>query len=275
MICPVQPAGWSPSRRLGELEEAFHERHGQRIGPLACRVQPPIGGIEGPVLDRDIRRVTHDDVVAAGFEDLLQRREILGGVSEPADLRVGIEALVRQLQLVHAMQQRIPGGQVQGERRCPFERGQAAGFEGGDDEAEPGDRHRERVEVHAVDRVERPLHPGLHVQPRRPFRPAFVEPGERAEQEVARAAGRVDEPDPLQRALVQGRLQGLVEDELLDEHRGLQQGVGLLRVLGQVLVEVTEEPGGQVRVGEVADQVPVVRLGAPELDQPFRGLARW
>ena len=59
------------------------------------------------------------------------------------------------------------------------------------------------------------------------------EPGEAAEQEVPRAARRVDQPHLLQAELVDGRVEGPVENELLDEHRRLQQGVLLLRLLGE------------------------------------------
>jgi len=45
---------------------------------------------------------------------------------------------------------------------------------------------------------------------------------EGAEQEVAGAAGGVDHAEALERALVQGGLQGAVEDELLHEERGLK-----------------------------------------------------
>ena len=88
------------------------------------------------------------------------------------------------------------------------------------------------------------------------FFPGFASRrAKRAEQEVAGAAGRVDHPERRGRS---GRARGgsgsrpnssiagverQVEDELLDELRGLQQREGLLGVLGQVLVEVAEEAG--------------------------------
>jgi len=97
---------------------------------------------------------------------------------------------------------------------------------------------------------------------------AVYDPLEGAQEEVARSAGRVDHAEALQGPLGQGRLQGLIEDELLDELRGLQQGEGLPGVLGQVLVEVPQEAGGQVLIAEVPDEAPGLILLAPEGDDP-------
>ena len=94
--------------------------------------------------------------------------------------------------------------------------------------------------------------------------PAVQQSVEGAEQEVAGPAGRVDELEAFERAFLQGWFQGAVEDEFLDEDRGLQQRVGVLGVLGQVLVQVAEETGGQRRVRKVVD----------ERRRPRRGCAR-
>ena len=59
-----------------------------------------------------------------------------------------------------------------------------------------------------------------------------------AEQEVARAARRVDHPEALERTFRKRRLQGAVQDELLHELGRLQQGECLLRVVGEVLIQV-------------------------------------
>ena len=61
------------------------------------------------------------------------------------------------------------------------------------------------------------------------FLPPLDQPVEGAEQEVAGAAGRVDHLDGLAAELVDRRVERPVEDELLDELRGLQQRVGLPR----------------------------------------------
>ncbi len=73
--------------------------------------------------------------------------------------------------------------------------------------------------------------------------PAVEQSGERAEQEVPRPAGRVDHLEAVKRPFGQGWLHRAVEDELLNEHRRLEQSVGVLGVLGQILIQVTEEPG--------------------------------
>ena len=84
--------------------------------------------------------------------------------------------------------------------------------------------------------------------------PAGEQALEGAEQEVARAAGRVDQLAASGRpnSSIAG-VERAVEDERLDEVRRLQQRVGFLRRLGEVLVEVAEEAGVARRVGEVVD----------------------
>jgi len=66
----------------------------------------------------------------------------------------------------------------------------------------------------------------------------------RAVQEVARPAGEVQHPHDAVAEGVEGRRECAVEDELLDEHGRLQEGVAFARELGEVLVEVAEEAGG-------------------------------
>ena len=113
--------------------------------------------------------------------------------------------------------------------------------------------------------------------------PILQESVECAEQEVARAACRIDDAqdarqvrraraDRGQAELFDGRVEGVVEDELLDELGGLQQGVGLLGCLGEVLVEVAEEAGVPVGVGEVVDDLAVLAAAAPEGQQVLGGL---
>jgi len=87
---------------------------------------------------------------------------------------------------------------------------------------------------------------------------------------VAAPAGRVDHLEAVEAELGQGRGEGLVEDELLDEDGGLQQRVRLLRVLREVLVEVPQEPRVQRRVGEVVDQRAGVVPAAPERHERLR-----
>ena len=86
------------------------------------------------------------------------------------------------------------------------------------------------------------------------------------------SAGGVDELEPVDAEFGDRGGQGAVEDEFFDEHRRLQQRVGLLRVVGQVLVQVAEEAGVQVGVGEVMHQCAVVVGAAPEVDEALGGL---
>ena len=72
---------------------------------------------------------------------------------------------------------------------------------------------------------------------------------------------------PVEAELGERWRQRLVEDELLDEDRRLEQGVGLAGVVGEVLVEVAEEAGVECRVGEVMDQLAAGVGGTPEVDE--------
>jgi hypothetical protein len=66
--------------------------------------------------------------------------------------------------------------------------------------------------------------------------------------------------------LADRRGQRAVEDEFLDELGRLQQRVALAGGLGQILVEVAEEAGVPVGVGEVVHQRPARRVHRlPEL----------
>src|SRR5581483_12249559 len=99
---------------------------------------------------------------------------------------------------------------------------------------EAGDGDRERVQVHAVDRVERGLDAGLDLDRGGVLVPAVQQTAKRTEQEVARAARRVDHPEALKRAFFQRRFQRAVQDMLFDEHRRLEQRIRVLRVFRQV-----------------------------------------
>ena len=104
--------------------------------------------------------------------------------------------------------------------------------------------------------------------------PQVEQPGEPAEQEVPRAAGRVDHPHLLQPELVDGRRERPVEDELLDEHRRLQQGVLLLGLLGEFLIQVAQE--ASVAVFDLERPLEMPRLGVdlpPEREQLHRRIA--
>lgn len=104
-----------------------------------------------------------------------------------------------------------------------------------------------------------------------PFRHQAVKA---AEQEVAGAAGGVDQARGLVAELADRRGERAVEDEFLDELGRLQQRVALAGGLRQVLVEVAEEAGVPLGVGEVVHQRPARRVHRlPELAQRHRRVA--
>src|SRR5215510_11402316 len=83
----------------------------------------------------------------------------------------------------------------------------------------------------------------------------FVEEAlERPEQKVARAAGGVDEAHVLEAEDGDGRFEGAVEDELLDELGGLEEGKALAGLLGEFLIQVSQEASVPRRVGEIVYQ---------------------
>ncbi len=90
---------------------------------------------------------------------------------------------------------------------------------------------------------------------------------------MARAAGRVDQAHLTEAKRMDGRGEGAVEDEALDELWRLQQGVALSGGLGEVLIEVAEEAGVPFAVGEVVAQGACVRVYLqPELTQRHGGI---
>jgi hypothetical protein len=138
----------------------------------------------------------------------------------------------------------------------------------GGGQAQAGDRGGQRVDIHAVhagqDQPGRLLQwvdgaagRGLAGHRARTHRPGGV-PGpqvvHRADQEVAGAAGRVDQP---QRQLVAefggGRDEAAVQDQVGDEVWCLDQRVAAASVRGQVLQQVADRPAGDRR-GIAADR---------------------
>ena len=101
--------------------------------------------------------------------------------------------------------------------------------------------------------------------------PLGEQAGEPAEQEVARAAGRIDHPDLAEAELPDRGVERPVQDERLDELGRLEEGIALARRLGQVLVEVAEEARAPVRVGEVVDEPAGVGVHALEEGEQGHG----
>ena len=98
---------------------------------------------------------------------------------------------------------------------------------------------------------------------------------------MAAAAGGIDDAEAVREALVAVRgfgveaelldrgVERVLEDELLDEIRGLQEGVLFTDVVGQSFVEIAKEARIPLIVLEVMDEHAVPVNGAPELDQVF------
>jgi len=85
---------------------------------------------------------------------------------------------------------------------------------------------------------------------------------------VARTAGRVDHPHLAVAELPYGGREGAVEDELLHELGCLQQRITLTRGFRQILVQVTQETGVPVWIGEVVHQQACAGIHLlPELAQ--------
>src|ERR1700686_4508059 len=97
--------------------------------------------------------------------------------------------------------------------RSVLESANPACLHGGDNQPETGNRHGEWVDVHAPHAVERLLRRLDLVA--LDLAPLPKQPGEAAEQEVPRAARRVNHPHRVEAELVEGGGERPVEDEFL------------------------------------------------------------
>ena len=129
-----------------------------------------------------------------------------------------------------------------------------AGLERRHQQAEAGDGDGVGVEIDAVNTVQGLLHGVAQVASRLVPGPHIEQALESAEQEVAGTAGGIDQAHFLVAEFIQRRRQGAIENEFLDELRGLQQGVALAGGFREVLVEIAQEAGVPGRVGEVVGQ---------------------
>src|SRR5690625_110162 len=84
----------------------------------------------------------------------------------------------------------------------------------------------------------------------------------------------VDDLETLEWPFGEGRLHGLIEDEFLHELRSLQERKCGARVVGKVLVQITEKPRGELRIGEVMDGLAIGVAFAPEVDDCGGGGSR-
>src|SRR6185437_10169290 len=223
-----------------QFPKALRERHPERVFLMAGRVQYSVGGVLTTIPNNDVWRVPDDNVVAL-IQNLIDRLGFLDGVDRRnlEEIALPMESFpLPAVSGLAAEQKTVARSQMSLPAWCmaPLQVLDAARLDRRHDQAESGDGHGERVDVHAPDAIERLLGGDDFVV--LPLHPQAEEPGEGTEQEVPRAACRVDQPHLLQAELVDGRVEGPVENELLDEDRRLQQGVLLLRLLRKFLVQI-------------------------------------
>ena len=138
-----------------------------------------------------------------------------------------------------------------------------------------GDCSGEGIQVDAGHLFENAARPLARVRARLVPRPEGIQPPKRAEQEVPRAAGRIDQAHFPEAELLDGRIERTVEDELLHEFGRLEQRVALAGALGEVLVEVAQEarvPGGIREIVHKGARIGIDPL--PQTEQRGRHVAR-
>ena len=236
--------------------------------------------VERRVGYRDVRWIAHDHVVLLA-QDAVQFLAVLGFVEV---LEFVAEQFVATKSLLHAfmafalrearaVQEGIARGEVEAEVGGVFDPGDAARPQRRHEQAKAGNGHDVRVEVHAKDLFERASgqHGGIFAG----FMglPEPEQALESAEEEVPGAAGEINHPHGFETKGRDGRRERAVENELLHEHRGLEQGVAFAREFGEVLVEVAEEAGVPFGISEIMDDAPGVGIGlAPEFEQGLGGI---
>ena len=236
-----------------EVEEALHEGHGKRILAVTRGEARAVELADGAVLHGDVGRIADDGVVLLA-EDAVEGLDVLDLVVVLEFVAEGVLAVVEhRLALAEvgvalvieagAVEEGIARGDMDAEGGGVFEFGGAAGAEGGEEEAEAGDGDDVGVQVHAEDLIEGVLGDDAGGFAGQGFIPEGEEAGKGAEEEVAGAAGGIDEADGAEAEGFDGWGEGAVEDELFDEDGGLEEGVAFAGGLGEVLVEVAEEAG--------------------------------
>src|SRR5262249_32169014 len=136
-----------------------------------------------------------------------------------------------------------------------------------------GDANGERIYIDSGCLVEGSLSKSRQCQVRLVPHAHVKQASERIDEKVAGATRRIDQPDAPITELGDGRDESAVEDKSLDEFWRLQQGVALFRGLGEVLVEVAEEPG--VKPTEIVTERPTIWIDLlTKLDQRCSTIAR-
>ena len=140
-----------------------------------------------------------------------------------------------------AVQQAIASCDIDSPAWCVFEPLDAAGVQRGDDEAEAGNSYGKGIEVHPGNSIKSALGQHTRVGARLALGPEVEQAAKGTQQENARSRRRGRSGARAPGRTRPGPGSGVVQDEFLDKHRGLQQGVLLACLLRQVLVQVAEK----------------------------------
>ncbi len=272
--------------RTGQLENPLHERHGQRILPMAnLRIPHPARPIHRLVLHRDIRRIRHHRMVRPNPQNPPQRVPILRLVPV-GNPRFRLQRQTFLVQKPLAVEQRIPAGQIQRKIRTIRQPPPAARRHCPQQQPELGNPHREGIDIHPVDAPQRPVHQFHHRSRRFPPLPPVQNPVERPQQKMARPAGGIDHPKPrprqrlaapplhrrgVQPKLFNRRFQGPIQNKRLHKIRRLEQRVLLLGQFGKILVQIRQKPRIPFRVRKIVDQLAGLRIDPLKKGQQLPG----
>ncbi len=262
----------------GQLEQPLEKRHGQGILPIAdLPIPQPIRLIQRLVLHRDIRRIRHHRVIPAVSQNPAKIVDVLDLI-----VMLHFDPAIQTHLIKTAVPQRIPAGQINTEIRRILQPPNPAFPQRRQQQPEPRNRHRERIDIHPVDAVQSPLHQHPRVHRRFSVRPSPINPLKPSQQKMPRPTGRIDHPKPrrgdlhtgpgrdrrrIQPELIQRRRQGPVQNERLHEIRRLQQRIFLPGRLGQILVQIPQKPRIPRPVREIMDQRPGCRVDPLEKRQ--------
>ncbi len=207
-------------------------------------------------------------------EDVAERVGILGFVKVPERVLADEEELpvFAARRGLRAVEKRVADGDVDRKVGRVGKAREARRPQCRDEEAEARNCGGVGVEVDAVDRVERRLRRLCRGKAGTVRLPEGEEPREGAEEEVAAAAGGVDEADLFGADLLEGGGERPVEEELFHELGRLEEGVALAGGLGEVLIEVAEKAGRPCGVGEVVEEVAGLVALLPELAEEARAV---
>ena len=261
---------------MGEVEEALGERDGERVLTMAGSEARPVSLVQRPILRRLVGRIADHDVITAA-ENPAERLRVFRPVDVPQRIcRDRFEVLLACAGQSgpRPVEQGVAGRHAELEGGCVGETTHVGRAERGDAQAEAGDCGGEGIQVDARHLFENAARPLARVRARLVPRPQRIQAPKRAEQEVSRSAGRIDQAHFPEAELLDCGRERAIEDELLHEFGRLEQRVALAGALGEILVEVAQEarvPGG---IREVVREGARLRIDPlPQAEQPGRRVA--